>query len=212
MDNKQIRYDILKELFNVSVGQAASMLSEVVKKTILLDVPKIEIIKSDKELCELQTHLPAVLDGTLMISSITFQEQLTGEANLIFPAEKMKTFINLCLNESEQEMQYSDMHFTDMDFDIIREIGNIILNAIVGGLSNQIGIQLQYTLPEVQVFDRIDFEEDIQNKEYPYFLMLYITFDIGDTEIEGAVIVNLTLTSLKELMLIVTTIEDELYG
>ena len=28
------------------------MLSEVVKKTILLDVPKIEIIKSDKELCE----------------------------------------------------------------------------------------------------------------------------------------------------------------
>ncbi|NLL71803.1 MAG: chemotaxis protein CheC [Epulopiscium sp.] len=212
MRDNQVRYDILKELFNISVGQAASMLSEVVNKTILLDVPNIEILDSNKELSKLQAHLPAVLDGTLMVSSITFKEQLTGEANLIFPAEKMKTFISLCLDQEEQEIQYSNMNFTDIDFDIVKEIGNIILNAIVGGLSNHLNIQLQYTLPEVQVFDRIDFQQDIKNKDYPYFLMLYITFGIDNTEIEGAVIVNLTLHSLKELMAIVTKIEDELYG
>ena len=212
MRDNQVRYDILKELFNISVGQAASMLSEVVNKTILLDVPNIEILDSNKELSKLQAHLPAVLDGTLMVSSITFKEQLTGEANLIFPAEKMKTFISLCLDQAEQETQYSNMNFTDIDFDIVKEIGNIILNAIVGGLSNHLNIQLQYTLPEVQVFDRIDFQQDIKNKDYPYFLMLYITFGIDNTEIEGAVIVNLTLHSLKELMAIVTKIEDELYG
>lgn len=212
MRDNQVRYDILKELFNISVGQAASMLSEVVNKTILLDVPNIEILDSNKELSKLQAHLPAVLDGTLMVSSITFKEQLTGEANLIFPAEKMKTFISLCLDQAEQEIQYSNMNFTDIDFDIVKEIGNIILNAIVGGLSNHLNIQLQYTLPEVQVFDRIDFQQDIKNKDYPYFLMLYITFGIDNTEIEGAVIVNLTLHSLKELMAIVTKIGDELYG
>ena len=212
MRDNQVQYDILKELFNISVGQAASMLSEVVNKTILLDVPNIEILDSNKELSKLQAHLPAVLDGTLMVSSITFKEQLTGEANLIFPAEKMKTFISLCLDQEEQEIQYSNMNFTDIDFDIVKEIGNIILNAIVGGLSNHLNIQLQYTLPEVQVFDRIDFQQDIKNKDYPYFLMLYITFGIDNTEIEGAVIVNLTLHSLKELMAIVTKIEDELYG
>lgn len=42
--------------------------------------------------------------------------------------------------------------------------------------------------------------------------MLYITFKIDDSEITGAVIINLTLSSLSDLLDKVGTIEDNFCG
>lgn len=211
MEDKTLRYDILKELFNISVGKAAGMLSEIVNKKILLDVPNVEILNIQEKNLKLDHYLPKMLDGTLMVSSITFKEQLKGKANLIFPAEQMRTFINLCLNQEEQD-PCCCMDFTDIDFDIIKEIGNIILNSIIGEIGNYLNISLDYTLPEVKVFSRIDFSRDIEKNGYRHVLILYITFEIDGTKIEGAVVVDLTLRSLKELVNQIDKIEDELYG
>lgn len=210
MNNKLLRYDILKELFNISVGKAASMLSEIINKKILLDVPNIEIADSKEGDFKLDNYLPKVLDGALMVSSISFKENLTGEANLIFPAEKMRAFINLCSNQEVID-SYQDVDFTDIDFDIVKEIGNIILNSLIGEISNYLDINLDYSLPEVKVFDKIDFKNDVTNRGYLHILLLYITFNIDDTEIEGAIIISLTLTSLNELLKKIDEIEDGLY-
>ena len=157
MNENDLKYDILTEMFNIGVGRAASMLSEIIQKTIQLSVPKIEIINLNDEKVELMDCLPKVLDGTLMVSSISFEEKLTGKANLIFPAKKMRTFINLCLNKADGDDSI-DLNFTDIDFDVIKEIGNIILNCIIGEIGNRLDVQFDYTLPEVQVYDRINFE------------------------------------------------------
>lgn len=208
MDKQELTYDILKELFNISVGKAADMLSEIINRKIVLSVPNVEIFDIKYSEIELGKCLPPVLDGTLMVSSISFEKILTGKANLIFPVEKMRTFINLCLNNEENSYE---MDFTDVDFDIIKEIGNIILNCIIGEVGNQLEINLTYTLPEVKVFNKIEFNKDVENNKYNYILLLYITFIIDDTEIEGAVIIDLTLTSLNELMKKIEKIKDELY-
>lgn len=208
MDKQELTYDILKELFNISVGKAADMLSEIINKKIVLSVPNVGIFDIEKSDVELGKCLPSVLDGTLMVSSIAFEKNLTGKANLIFPVNKMRTFINLCLND---EGNNCEMDFTDVDFDIIKEIGNIILNCIIGEVGNYLEMNLTYTLPEVKVFDRIDFNKDLENNKYSYILLLYITFIIDDTEIEGAIIIDLTLNSLNELIKKIESIKDELY-
>lgn len=200
--------DILKEMFNISVGKSAKILSEIINKKIRLDVPRIKFLDS-KNKDELNSSFSNIPDGTLMLSSISFSQRLNGEAKLIFPANKMKTFINLCLNEENKGAE--NIEFTDMDFDIIREVGNIILNSIVGEMGNFLDINLNYTLPEVKVFDKEDFKRDIGSKEYFYMLMLYITFIICDTEIEGAIIINLkTKNSYEQLMEILKKMEDDL--
>lgn len=204
-------YDILKELFNISVGSAASLLSEIIDKKILLNVPDIEILHLEDGKCKINQYLPKVLEGTLMVSSISFQNQLNGEANLIFPANRMRTFINLCLHNKEDLGQQYVNEFTDIDFDIIKEVGNIILNFIIGQIGNYLNINLNYSLPEVKIFNQIDFEKDIRNKEYAYMLMLYITFIIDDVEIKGAIILNLTLNSLTKLINKISVLEDQLY-
>ena len=210
MNEKKLRYDILKELFNISVGKAASMLSEIVDRKILLNVPDIKILNVNDQNFKPYDYLPKVLNGTLMVSSISFEKKLSGKANLIFPAEKMRHLINLCLNKN-QDGTYNNMDFTNIDFDIIKEIGNIILNSIMGEVGNNLEIDLNYSLPEVKIFSRIDFSKDIENNEYMHAVILYITFIIDKTEIEGAIIVDLTLNSLNRLMKKIDNIEDNLY-
>lgn len=208
MNKRELTDDILKELFNISVGKAADMLSEIINKKIVLSVPDVEILGIKNKEIKLNNCIPKVLDGTLMVSSISFEKNLTGKANLIFPVNKMRTFINLCLNEEENIYQ---MNFTDVDFDIIKEVGNIILNCIIGEVGNFLAINVTYTLPEVKVFNRIDFSKDIENNDDIHILLLYITFEIDDTEIEGAIIIDLSFNSLNELMKKIDAIEDELY-
>ncbi|WP_102398772.1 hypothetical protein [Haloimpatiens massiliensis] len=145
-----------------------------------------------------------------MVSSITFKKELTGKANLIFPAEKIRTFISLCLNEEENSN--GNMDFTDIDLDVMKEIGNIVLNSVIGEIGNYLTIGLDYTLPEVKLFNKIDFKKDIESNEYAYILMLYITFNIDGTEVEGAIIIDLTMKSLNNLISKIDKIEDELYG
>ncbi len=211
MNQNDLSYDILKEMFNISVGKAASMLSEIINKRIVLDVPSVEILNPENQNVEIEESFIKVAGGALMVSSIDFGDKITGEANLIFPANKMRRFINLCMDVGDEKDE-PDMDFTDMDFDIIREIGNIILNSIVGGMGNFLNTSLKYTLPKVKVYHRIDFAKNIKKKKHLCMLILYITFIIDDTEIEGAVIIDLTLNSLNELMELIKKAEDDLNG
>lgn len=210
MNDKSLNYDILRELFNISVGKASSLLSEIIDRKIILDVPAVEIINIENNESNLDSCIPKKLDGIFMVSSISFEHELKGKANLIFSAEKMRTFINLCLNDKETD-EYYEMNFSDVDFDVIKEIGNIVLNSVVGEVGNLLDLRLNYTLPEVKIFNRTDFIKDIDSQEYMHILILHITFLIDNTEIEGAILVRLTLNSLTEIIKKIEKIEEELY-
>lgn len=208
MSNSSPLEDVLKELFNISVGKAASILSDIVNRKIGLDVPDIKILNTAADLNLLGELFKQELEGALMVSSISFKEKLSGKANLIFPADKMRSFIDLCLNETSTK--HSELDFNDIDYDIIKEIGNIILNSIIGEIGNIIKVQLSYTLPEVKILNTVNLNDVITSKEYEYIVILSITFQINSTEIVGAVLINLTLKSLDEILLKTSIIESEL--
>lgn len=215
MNKEELTYDILRELFNVSVGKAADMLSEIINRKIVLNVPNVGILQAKDNSGKLKRCLPQVLDGTLMVSSISFKKTLTGKANLIFPVQKIRKFIRLCSNDedicSNDEDDSCEMDFTDVDFDIIKEIGNIIINCIIGEIGNYLDLNLTYSVPKVKVFNKIDFDTDIEYNGNNCVLLLYITFIIDDSEIEGAIIIDLTLNSLNKLIKKIDMIKDELY-
>ena len=210
--DKSLMFDILAEMFNIGIGKSASLLSEIINKKILLDISRFNIF-FDCDLNEknIEKFLSKVTDGTLMVSSIEFEKKITGEANLIFPMDKMRAFINLCLNQ-ESVVCENENNFTDVDIDIIKEIGNIVLNALIGEISNFLNVSLNYSLPKVRFFCKDFFKLKIENKKDSCIILLYVTFIIDETEIQGAIIVNLNLNSLKELMRIIKKMEDELYA
>lgn len=202
MNNKISKEDILKELFNINVWKSASILSEIIDKKILLNVPDIKLLNLTDNKCELSNYVSNVMEGSIMISSICFKDELAGKASLIFPADKMRNFINLCTHENEED-ECTDLNFTDVDFDIIKEIGNIVLNSIIGEIGNYVSIRASYTLPEIKVFEDPDIGKNMEHEECMQILMLYITFNIEDSKIDGAIIINLSLKSLDEILTII---------
>lgn len=201
--------DILKELFNISVGKSASLLSEIIEKRIILNIPDLKILDINKNTEEIDHYITKVIEGSLMVSSISFKNKLEGRASLLFPAEKMRSFINLCMHETIDIETY-DTNFTDVDFDIIKEIGNIVLNSIIGEVGNYINVKFNYTIPEIKLINEINVSSILEEEGYTYILMLYINFKIEDTKIDGAIIINLTLKSLDELLNRISIIEEAL--
>lgn len=210
MEITEFEYDILNEIFNIGVGKAADLLSQILNKKIILHIPHILLIDSPDNFTEEDERLKELMDGTLMVSSITFSEQLKGMANLVFPADKMNSFIGLCTGEPCSSAK-TTADFTDIDFDIIREIGNIVLNSIVGEFGNHLELTLDYTLPVVKVYDKqIDFHNDIETSSYKSVLIMSVTFVIDDVEIEGAILIDLTMTSCQKLLHLLRRIEANL--
>ncbi|MCL1632077.1 chemotaxis protein CheC [Sporolactobacillus sp. CPB3-1] len=199
MNNKISREDILTELFNVGVGQAASTLSEIIDKRIGLSIPSVQILESSLAKIELNKYLRNVAEGAVMVSSISFDSQLEGKVSLLFPADKMHHFIDLCLHETREEPENS-LEFNDIDFDTVKEIGNIVVNSIIGELSNTINIPIEYTLPEINVLNDVSAEHFVNPEDYRLVLMMFLAFDIEGTEISGAIVINMTLKSLDDIL------------
>ncbi|MCO7125836.1 chemotaxis protein CheC [Sporolactobacillus shoreicorticis] len=193
------REDILTELFNVGVGQAASTLSDIIDKRIGLTIPNVRILDAAKGKIELNKYLQNVAEGAVMVSSISFNSQLEGKVSLLFPADKMHHFIDLCLHETRDEFEDS-LEFTDIDFDTIKEIGNIVINSIIGELSNAVNIPVEYTLPDIDVLNDANAEHFVDCEDYRLVLMMFLAFDIEGTEIGGAIVINMTLNSLDDIL------------
>lgn len=210
MTKDSLTYDILKETFNIGVGKAADLLSQMLNKRIIFDIQSIGIINDNSQYIELIKPLNEKFTGTLMVSSISFQNEITGEANLVFPSEKMRAIINLCLGEEYDETE--DIGFTDLDLDVIREIGNIILNSVVGETGNSLKKEIEYTLPSVKLFELKDFEDRLKELKECSSLLLSISFIVDGIEIEGAIILNFTLNTMQMIMKTLDKIEEELYG
>lgn len=194
MDKIGMKEDILKEIININVGQAASLLSEMVNKKIELKVPKLRILDGETDFS--QEDCPNLLKGALMVSSIKFENELNGKAELIFPANHIKELTSLCTGEECFDLET----FTDTDFDVIKELGNIILNAVIGGLGNFLNMNIDYSMPEVKLFDTIEVQEVLKKKKKANILILFVNFKIGGTQVNGALIVTFTIDSMRDLM------------
>ncbi|MFT8312062.1 MAG: chemotaxis protein CheC [Sporolactobacillus sp.] len=199
MANNISREDILTELFNVGVGQAASTLSDIIDKRIGLTIPNVRILDAANGKIELNKYLLNVAEGAVMVSSISFDSQLEGKVSLLFPADKMHHFIDLCLHETRDEFE-NNLEFTDIDFDTIKEIGNIVINSIIGELSNTVNIPVEYTLPDIDVLNDANAEHFVDCEDYRLVLMMFLAFDIEGTEIAGAIVINMTLNSLDDIL------------
>lgn len=199
--------DALREYMSLYIGHAASLLSEMVEKRVHLMIPDIQLINHKSEAKDINL-ITSFLQSYVVSSSIGFGTAFSGEAKLIFPRDKIKDLVCLCIGE-EMEEDTSDL--TDTDFDAIREIGNIILNAVVGSLGNLVEVKLDYSLPEVNV---LYFPEEVQrlvSGTQTYLLVIRNVFTVDGANVEGAIIVVLSMEAIHDLLKKIDEILSETY-
>lgn len=208
MERESLRYDVLRGLFNIGAGNAADMLSEIVQKRIGLQISGLELADSPDGSLKPEERFRESFGTKLMVSTVSFADRMAGSASLVLPAGKMRRFVALFSQQGAFEPGNSD--FTDVDFDVIREIGNVVLNSILGELKKLLNVSLSCDLPRVTVCDRAAFDRNAAAGELRPVLILSVAFLVEEAETRGAVILDLTADSSRRLFRLLDGIEAEL--
>lgn len=201
--------DILKELYNVFVGEAANLLSEILQKRIFLSVPEITLLGLQELKSGNQEELNPVINGTVLSTSLKFGNVFSGRADFIFPAEQIKYLTALCLGEEYIE-EDEELSFNDEDFDVVKEIGNIILNSIMGGMGSLLKMKLEYDVPQVILHNEGEFYKTLTSSGDSNVLLLYVSFDVDNSKVLGIILIKFSLESIEFLIQKVDEISRDL--
>ena len=196
----ELQKDLLTELVNVYVGQAANMLSEIVDKHIVLNIPEVELISISEVDPEDRRYNILFAEGHLFRSSLQFGYQFQGKAFLMFPTEQAKVLANMCLGELTENVDANDCRLMDTDLDVLQEISNVLLNAIIGEFGNFLEIKLEYVLPDIELIHVTRTDPQILLQNEVYILVLHTSFLLADTDVKGIIVIALSMDSISSLL------------
>ncbi|MDH7568836.1 MAG: response regulator [Armatimonadota bacterium] len=133
-------YDALVELMNVATGQAANALASLLERRVLLSVPRVELMDPD--------GLAAFLSANVEVAGAAVLQEFsggaTGRACLIFPLDHARTLVRELLGV-ERGLE----RLTAEEVGALSEVGNVVLNAVVCMIGDQIRLRLGMQAPTV---------------------------------------------------------------
>ncbi len=130
--------DALTEIFNIGIGHAAGVLSELVNDEILLTVPELGLTRHTDfaAIAGKLWHEPA------SIVRQSFQGPFRGDALLIFPARESLELVRILLAEPTPIES-----MTELEREALLEVGNIILNACLSCIADLLEQEITNALP-----------------------------------------------------------------
>jgi chemotaxis protein CheC len=183
--------DALQELLNIGVGRAAGTLNQMLEKPIHLHIPSIQLGKMD----ELSHRVMEIEKGMLSSVQLRFKGTFTGTACLLFPIESVAALVTALTGESENTDLANPLREATMT-----EIGNIVLNSVMGTVANLLQNQITYSVP---VYQETSFQKLFQRTPItPYEMTLWAQtrFTIEDYDLTGDIILLLGIPDLGRLM------------
>lgn len=195
------RLDALQEFVSIGVGRAAAILNEMLDAHILLNVPSVEVFSGT----ELRQQLIQRFNWHQKYSAVElgFMGGFSGTTKLIFPTESASTLVALLTGE--------DIDSPDLDavkIGTLTEVGNIVINGVMGSISNVLHQRFDYLLP-VYVEDTVEqlLLAHQTLTDQTVFMLAQARFEIAQLEIIGDVILIFEMTSFGALL---GAIDDEL--
>lgn len=192
-----IQKDVLREHINVFTNKAAKLLSEIANQRVRLNVPEISLLSLKEEsITESETLFPY---SHIVSSSMKFGNEFTGRAVLLFPVNKAKLLVDYCMG-IHHEKDEKDLVLAEMDYDVIKEISNIMLNTIIGGFTNLLKTTVQFTVPQIELL-HVDKNEQVHYlQEDVKILLIHTSFILEEVQVEGLITVSLGVSSLDKLL------------
>lgn len=187
--------DALQELINIGVGRAAGMLNQMLDSQIVLEIPVVSILT----LSEIQAELEKRFDGdSLAAVKLNFTGSFSGKANLVFPTESAATLVSLLTGE---EIGSPDLD--SVKIGTLSEVGNIVINGIMGSISNVLNQHLNYAIP-IYMEDSINHILSLEYiSEETIFLLAQARFAIKTLEIIGDIVLIFEMESFGTLIRVI---------
>lgn len=190
--------DALKEIINIGVGHAAGMLNDLLNHHIILELPQVDIINYsdlDHEFSDLSsTDVSAV--------RLQFKGALRGVSSLVFPPDSASKLADLLMGE-----EFLSDDLDEIKIGTLSEVGNIVLNSVMGSFSNTFETLLQYSIPayyegSMNSMLQLDTEQDTP------VISAKTRFTVESHEIEGEILLFFELGSFDFLKEAIDTVME----
>lgn len=144
LDMTALEKDALEEIMNISFGQAAADLSEVMNLSVSLTVPFIDILLRQRIVEYIQNQI-ADIDNIGMVKQF-FSGRFSGSSVLIFPHGEGKKLLQLFNENAGIEMPV-DFDIDELERESLIEIANIIMGACISKIAEILGDVVTYSPP-----------------------------------------------------------------
>jgi chemotaxis protein CheC len=139
---KAHQLDALREVANIGAGHAATALSQMTNRTIMIAVPEVNV-RPLEDVAELFGSADAVISAVLM----HMMGDLTGRTMILFPNESARNLCDILMRRAPGTTQ----EFGPMEQSGLKEVGNILVSAYLTALSDFMGMMLVPSVPSLVI-------------------------------------------------------------
>lgn len=142
MNLNEWQIEILKETFNIGVGQAASALSELANNQLQVEltVPQVMLLPPDR----LLDAVNEVSGDNICAVSQSYSGPFEGVAVMLYSEEASLQLVSILLGTD-----FPVDRMTEIETDALCEVGNIILNSCLGAIGSLLGKEIETGLPMI---------------------------------------------------------------
>ncbi|MEN9869048.1 MAG: hypothetical protein RLZZ171_31 [Cyanobacteriota bacterium] len=194
--------DALQEIVNIGIGRAAAMLNEMVDARIALEVPTIQLLSASQLLQEMIARFNS---QSISVVRLGFSGSLSGTAELMFPTDSASVLVAVLTGE--------DLDSPDLDavkIGTLSEIGNIVINGVIGSISNILEQRMEYKIPSYceDTIENLLLSERNMTDDV-VFILAQARFAIEQLEIVGDIILIFEMKTFDNLL---KAIDQQLIG
>jgi len=141
-DLKELQLDALKEVANIGAGHAATALSQLTNRRIMINVPEIEITRLE--------DVPRTFgDPEAVVAAVLMHVlgDLTGRTLLLLPEANARLLCDLLIRRPAGTTE----SIGQLEESSLKEAGNILAGAYLNALSDFMGMMLLPSVPSLVV-------------------------------------------------------------
>lgn len=170
--------------------RGASVLNAMLSAEVSLEQPTIAVV----EISSLASRLSQRNGGSVAWVRMGYTGDLSGAVELV-----------LELNQASRLAQIVGADLSPgNDADAIRaavvsEVGNVVINSVVGTFSNAFSLQLEFTVPDYAEGDATDIVERIQAMEDVSVILVETSFHVAEHDIHGHMLLYFAAHTFERL-------------
>lgn len=188
--------DAVTELLNIAIGQAAASLSQLVEDEVHLSVPFVDFLTPSQAAERLESETQGA-DSVAVRQH--FEGKFYGDILLIFPERRSLDLVRHMLGDDVPLEQ-----LTELEQEALLEVGNIILNACLGSLANQLALPVEGSLPVyvrgrgARILDLCQPKADPEHEELVMFL--HVDFSLLKKDVNGYLAFVMDIVSARHFV------------
>ena len=132
----------IKEISNIGGGHAATVLSQLINKKVMVSVPKVHLVSSE-DIPRIIASDDEIVTGILL----KFLGDLTGRTLLVFPRDQSMLLVDMMMGREEG----STTILTDIEQSAIKEVANIVISSYLTALSDFLNMLILPSVPNLVI-------------------------------------------------------------